>query len=127
MREQALPEGWVEVQDSATDDSLVYAKMEVRLPLSANATLLVRIREDLRWDVSCHGILVEDAQCPVLESFPKKLTTTSAVLDLLHLLQTYMICQGSPVSDFGDLVDARGTRFMDSTGIALSCMHNVHS
>lgn len=78
--------------------------------------MLVKIGESLNWSVSCHSILVEVGQCPALATTPSRLTDDTAVLDLLSLLNGLEVCQGSPVSDFEELVQARGGVFMDSTG-----------
>lgn len=95
----------------------MYAKLDVDLPLlAANASLVVKISEGLNWNLSCHGILVEIGQCQALNVVPARLISDKAVLDLLSSLQSLRVCQGSPVSDFKELVEARGGVFMDSTG-----------
>ena len=107
----------MEIPNSETDGNLVYAKLELKLPLlAANATVLVKIDESLNWSVSCHGILVEVSQCQALVATPSRLTDDNAVLELLSLLNGLEVCQGSPVPDFEELVEARGGVFMDSTG-----------
>lgn len=119
---KSLPAGWIELADSTTQGNLVFAKLAVNLPLlSANASMLVKVDEELKWSLSCHGVLVEIGQCCILAAVPPRLTSVQAVLDLLATLQEVAVCLGNPVNDFRQLVDDRGTEFMDSTGKQISC------
>ena len=73
---QPLPDGWIVCADSTTDGTLVLAKLSVNVQvLTADATLLLRVDEELRWSVSCHGILVEVGQSRVLTSIPPQLNS----------------------------------------------------
>ncbi len=129
----SLPSGWTEHSHSTTDEAstLVFTKLAINLPLlSASATFVVRVDEDLRWTLSCHGTLVEVEQCKVLDTVQRQLCSAGAVIDLLSTLQASTICRGNPVVDFQQLVDAKGGEFQDSTGtkrpslIIDSCIHN---
>ena len=64
---------------------------------------------------------MEIGQCQALGTTPSRLTNDTAVLDLLSSLNGLEVCQGSPVSDFEELVQARGGVFMDSTGEVINC------
>lgn len=120
LRGQSLPDGWTEYSDSTTctGGSLIFTKLTIKLPLlSASASFLVKVDEELKWTLSCHGALVDIEQCGVLDGVPCQLNTARAVLDLLATLQESQICCGNPVRDFKALVDARGGIFKDSSGI----------
>ncbi len=84
--------------------------------LSANAAFLVKVDKGLSWSLSCYGARVDISQCHVLSDVPAKLSSVRIVLDLLSTLQEVAVCQGNSVDDFRQLVDARGTTFMDSSG-----------
>lgn len=121
---RSLPNGWIECSHTTPEDTLVFAKLAVSLPhLSADATFLVKVDDDLRWTLSCHGVRVEVAECQVLCGVPCQLSSASVVLDLLCTLQTAQVCCGNTISDFQSLVDNRGGDFKDSTGnmIMQSC------
>ena len=118
---QSLPEGWIKYADSTTEGTLVFAKMSVDIHLlSANAALLLKVDEELRWSLSCHGVIVEVDQSHILTAVPPQLNSVRAVLDLLSTLLEVAVCCGNAVNDFRQLVDAHGTEFMDATGV--SCM-----
>ena len=98
--------------DSTTESTLILAKLSVDVQiLTANATLLLKVDEELRWSVSCHGILVEVGESHILTSVPTQLNSIGAVLDLLSTLQKAAVCCGNAVSDFRQLADARGGEF----------------
>lgn len=114
---QSLPDGWTEYSNSTTEGTLVLIKLSINLPLlSADATFLVKVDGDLRWTLSCHGTLVEVDQCQVLSSVPRQLNSAGALLNLLTTLQWCGLCRGNSVTDFQQLVSARGGEFKDSTG-----------
>ena len=103
------------------NESLVFAKVAIELPLlSADTTYLVRVDEELRWSLSCHGLLVEVDQCSVLATIPHTIASAGALLHLLHTLEETQICCGNPASDFKSLVEARDGIFKDSSGV---CVH----
>ena len=85
----------------------------------ADATFVVKVDEELRWTLSCHGVAVEVDKCCDLRTIPPQLHSAGALLDLLHALQAIRVCCGNPVSDFQSLVDVHGTNFMDSAGKSL--------
>ena len=91
-----------------------------KLPLnffSADTTYLVRVDEELRRNLGCHGLLVEVGQCSVFVTIPHTIISASALLDLLHTLEEPQICCGNPASDFKSLVEARNGIFKDSSGV----------
>ena len=93
LETQPLPDGWIGCADSTTDGTLVLAKLSVNVQvLTANATLLLKVDEELRWSVSCHGIL---GQSRVLTSIPPRLNSAGTVLDLLSTLQQAAVCCGN--------------------------------
>lgn len=99
----------------STEKVLLFAKLSIDTDLLlADATFLVKVDEELRWTLSCHGIVVEVDKCCDLLTIPPQLHSAGALLDLLHALQAI---RGNPVSDFQSLVDVHGTNFMDSTGM----------
>ncbi len=123
LEEQSLPDGWVKYAECATEGAVVLAKLSVNVDLlSATATLLLKVDEDLGWRLSCHGTLVEVGQSRVLTAIPPRLDSTKAVLDLLSTLQGVAVCSGNAVDDFRLLVDARGGEFKDATG-AFMCKY----
>ncbi len=125
---QSLPDGWTEYSNSTTEGTLVLIKLSINLPLlSADATFIVKVDGDLRWTLSCHGTLVEVDQCRVLSLVPRQLNSAGAVLDLLTTLQSSGFCHGNPVTDFQELVSARGGEFKDSTGTLLQHVYSDHN
>lgn len=130
LKGQSLPDGWIQCPHSTTEDTLVFAKLSVNLPLLfADAEFLLKVDEGLKWSLSCRSILVEVGQCQVFTGVASKITSARALLDILLTLQASQVCCGNAVSDFQSLVDAHGAEFKDSTGIIMqhidymTCMH----
>lgn len=116
---QSLPDGWIVCADSTTDGTLVFVKLSVNVDaLSADATLFVKVDEELRWSISCHGILVEVGQTRVLTSIPPRVNSIGTVLNLLKTVQEVAVCCGNALSDFRQLAEVRGSEFKDSTGVS---------
>lgn len=119
LEAQSLPDGWIVCANSTTDGTLVLVKLSVNVDvLTANATLLVKVDEELRWSISCHGNLVEVGQSRVLTSIHPRVNSIGAVLDLLSTLQEVAVCCGNALSDFRELAEVRGSEFKDSTGVS---------
>ena len=80
----SLPEGWIKYTDSIMEDILVFAKLTINVhPLSAKATMLLKLDKELRWSLSCNGVSVEVGQCSLLSDIPPKLTSVNDVINLL--------------------------------------------
>ena len=97
---------------------LIFAKISINLPLlSANAEFLLKVSSELRWSLSCHGMMVEIDQCEVFTAVESRVSSAKALLQIIETLQSSQVCCGNAVSDFQLLVDARGASFKDATGI----------
>lgn len=117
-----LPGGWVELIDARQNDTLIFAIFTINSPiLSATATCLIKVDNDLIWTMSCHGVQLETEHCQALAAIPQQITCVSDIMNLFSLVDGSRICCGNPIEDFKDLVDVHGGEFRDETG--LSCMY----
>ena len=106
LASQSLPGGWVQHVCACQNDSPFFASLTINSPLlSAIATFLVRVDNDMSWTLSYHGVRLEAEQCQALAAIPQRITSVSDVTSLLSIVDASRMCCGNPVEDFKELVD----------------------
>ena len=103
---------WI-IKNEVTPGAAIYK-------LSDNSSSLVvthcvRIKDDLTWTLSVHGVDVCAQKCGLLLSIPKYLCQHSLV-EFLNLLDRLKVCPGHPDERFVEMVEAKKGRLMSKSG-----------
>ena len=91
MTDLVLPTKHWTIQNKLSCDVLIYKPSDH----SSLVTHCVRIKHDLTWTLSVHGVEVCAQKCDLLICIPKHLCQRSLV-NLLNLLDSFKVCPGHP-------------------------------